>query len=71
MTALEQKMLMLCYVPFAIICECLSGSMAGVRAAVANSGLLGPVPIMAVHNMIRIQARLALVDGAAIGKKGN
>lgn len=38
---------------------------------VANYGLLGPVPIMAVHNMIRIQGKLALVDRAAIGKKGN
>ncbi|CUS14792.1 unnamed protein product [Tuber aestivum] len=47
-TALEQKMLMLCYVPFAII-----------------------FPTMAVHNMIRIQDRLALADRAAIGKKGN
>jgi len=48
MTALEQNMVMLCYVPFAII-----------------------FPIMAVHNMIRIQGKLALVDRAAIGKKGN
>jgi len=71
MTALEQKMLMLCYVPFAIICGCLSDSMTGAGAVVANSGLLGPVPIMAVHNMIRIQAGLALVDRAAIGKKGD
>ena len=37
----------------------------------ANYGLLGLVLIMAIHNMIRIQGKLALVDRAAIGKKGN